>query len=174
MEIVGPKKRASFSVFVEFTYYTGHFILIFFFFWVPDFRFVQITVTTLQIAALFYLHLVPESIRWNIVRGRLDEARHELRAAAQMKYEHLDPVTLDARIEKLIGHFELEGKKEEGKKKQTILDLWAIPSMLKLCLILYLCWFCNHLIGALLLICSSYQQPKIESLSIFHRLLGCF
>lgn len=147
MEIVGPTKRASYSVFVEFSYYFGHFVLIGFFYWVPDFRYVQFTVTTMQIAALFYLHLVPESIRWNIVKGRHDAAREDLRTAAQLKYPNLDPVTLEARVEKLISHFELEGKKEQGKKKQTILDLWAIPSMLKLCLILYLCWFCNHLIG---------------------------
>ena len=147
MEIVGPKKRAALSVFVEFSYHLGHSLLIVFFYYLPDFRYVQITVTTIQISALFYFHLVPESIRWNIVKGRYNEARRELRAAALMKYENVDPVTLDGRIEKLIVHFESDEKKVQGKKKQSILDLWAIPSMLKICLILYLCWFTNHLIG---------------------------
>ena len=136
------------TVLVEFGYYLGHFVLIIFFYYVPDFRYVQTTVTSIQIIALFYLHLVPESIRWNIVQGRYDKARQELRTAALMKYKNLAPATLDERVEKLIAHFELEAKKEmKGKKKQSILNLWAIPSMLKICLILYLCWFTNHLIG---------------------------
>ena len=147
MEIVGPKKRATLSVFVEFSYYFGHAVLIAFFYYLPDFRYVQITVTTIQIIALFYFNLVPESIRWNIVKGRYDEARRELRTAALMKYDHLDPVTLDNRIEKLITHFENEEKKAQDKKKQSIFELWAIPSMLKICLILYLCWFTNHLLS---------------------------
>ena len=147
MEIVGPNRRAALSVFVEFSYYIGHFVQIIFFYYLPDYRYVQITVSTVQISALFFFHLVPESIRWNIVKGRYDEARRELRSAALMKYNHLDPVTLDGRIDKLIGHFESEEKKAQGKKKQSIFDLWAIPSMLKICLILYLCWFTNHLIS---------------------------
>ena len=147
MEIVGPKRRAALSVFVEFSYYFGHFILIAFFYYLPDYRYVQITVSTIQIAVLFFFHLVPESIRWNIVNGRYDEAKQELRTAALMKYDQVDPVALDGRIDKLIGHFENEEKKAKGKKKQSIFDLWAIPSMLKISLILYLCWFTNHMIG---------------------------
>ena len=147
MEIVGPKKRAVLSILVEFSYYIGHFVLIVFFYNLPDFRMVQITVTTIEVVALFYLGLVPESIRWNIVKGRYDAARQELKAAALMKYKNIDPAILDGRIEKLIAHFEAEKKKEQGKRKQSILDLWTIPSMLKICLILYLCWFTNHMIG---------------------------
>ena len=60
----------------------------------------------------------------------------------------MDPEILDKRIEKLITHFEEEEQKEQSKKKQqSIVNLWCIPSMLKICLILYLCWFTNHLIG---------------------------
>jgi len=147
METVGPKKRSVLSIMVENSWYIGHFVMIGFFYYVPNFRWVQATVTTIEIIALFYLHLVPESIRWNIVKGRYDEAKRVLREAAQMKYKNVDPEILERRIDKLIDHFEEEEKKEKSRKKHKVWHLWAIPKMLGICCILYLCWFTNHLIA---------------------------
>ena len=140
---------------VENSYYVGNFALIAFFYYVPNFRWVQATVTSIEVIALFYLHLVPESIRWNIVKGesikldyclrkfanciffnlqtgRYDEARRVLREAAQMKYENVDPEVLDRRIDRLITHFEHEEKKQKSQKKPNIWHLWRIP---KVCIV---------------------------------------
>ena len=121
--------------------------MIVFFFYLPNFRWVQGTVSAIEIIALFYLDLVPESIRWNIVKGRYDEARQTIRMAAQMKYKTVDPAIIESRIDKLIAHYEEEEKKEQSKKKPSVWQLWKIPKMAAICLILYLCWFTNHLIG---------------------------
>lgn len=85
--------------------------------------------------------------RWNIVKGRYDDAKQTLRTAATMKYNDVDPEVLENRIDKLIDHYETELKKEKGKKKATIFQLWSVPKMLGICCILYTCWFTNHLIA---------------------------
>lgn len=69
METVGPRKRSVLSIMIENSWYVGHYVMIVFFYYIPNFRWVQASVTTIEIIALFYLHLVPESIRWNIVKG---------------------------------------------------------------------------------------------------------
>lgn len=120
------------------------------FYFISNFRYIQLLVTAFEICSLFYFNLTPESIRWLLTRCRYDEAREMLYKAANMKKKKFSQKELDTRIDQLIEHFKLKRLEAVSKPKQRgflLFKLWTIPGMFKLCLCFYILWFSNSLIG---------------------------
>lgn len=142
--------QALLSIFVENGWYCGTGLLIASFFFISNFRYIQLMVTAFEVCSLFYFNLTPESIRWLLTRCRYDEAREMLYKAANMKKKRFSQKELDTRIDLLIEHFKLKRLESTSKPKQRgflLFKLWTIPGMFKLCICFYCLWFSNSLIS---------------------------
>jgi OCT family organic cation transporter-like MFS transporter 4/5 len=136
VENAGPKKRALLSIIVENGWYCGEALLLASFYFISNFRYIQLMVTAFEIASLFYFHLVPESIRWLLTKERYDEAKKILHEAASLKKKKFRQKELDRRIDSLIEHFKLKKLETTNKPEDNrflLFKLWSIPGMFKLC-----------------------------------------
>lgn len=144
-EWIGPKFRARTSVMMEFAGFGSYFVLLFFFYHVPDYRVVQTSASLFGIfLSILYFFLVEESPRWLMTHGKHEEAEVLLTRAAKAR-ARLTDIEIKRRIQSLIENAEQEVSQES--QKQTVIHLWREPVLLKLSLILFFTWFTHAFIG---------------------------
>ena len=148
-EWVGPKLRSRTSIVYEFGYAAANLFLPVCFWLNTDYFAMQTTVSTIEtIILLLIVFVVWESPRWLLTHGRYEEAERNLKAAARAN-KNLDDAEIDRRIRDLRVNCvkEFEEEKKANKKRESILDVWKIPALLKLSLILYYTWLVGAFIG---------------------------
>ncbi|XP_071590734.1 LOW QUALITY PROTEIN: solute carrier family 22 member 13-like [Heliangelus exortis] len=97
-------------------------------------RLLQIAGSAPIFAFFFYTQVLPESPRWLVTKGRIEEAKKALQKAASTN-KHTIPPEL------------LEQLKPEGQTKSgSILDLFRKKHLLKVTLIMSCAWFVNSLV----------------------------
>ncbi|XP_018564339.1 organic cation transporter protein-like isoform X2 [Anoplophora glabripennis] len=95
VELVGPKNRVITGSIATSCNATG-FILTSVVAWiVRSWRMIIYILYTLPFFLILYLWIVPESIRWNIKKGRIDEAKVTLRKLAKVNGKEISERTLD-------------------------------------------------------------------------------
>lgn len=142
LECVGAKHRATTSVALEFGWVFGYMLLPLVAYFVRHFRYLQLIVSVSEIAWLIPMRKIPESPRWQLTHGRVDEAARDIKAAAQRK-GHLTDDAIDEKIKSMRTFFEEEEKKRESQKNETIFDLFKVSRLRNYSLILYFTWFVN-------------------------------
>lgn len=146
MEWVGPKLREKVTVWYEFGYSGGYILLPIIFYFVRDYRAIQIGVAAVEIVFLIaYVYLVTESPRYQLTHGKFEEAKDSLTKAAIMKGK-LSPVEIEWKILQLKESTEKEMKEEQNLGKQSIFDIWRNRKLLRMSIILYFSWFLRALV----------------------------
>ncbi|XP_001944418.2 organic cation transporter protein isoform X2 [Acyrthosiphon pisum] len=93
--------------------------------------------------AVFFLVLhwfVPESPRWLLAMGRVDETMEVLEKASKIN-KHPLPVNMDKILKQSINKFEIN-----GKPKVRVSDLFRTKNIRKISLVLYILWFSLYLV----------------------------
>jgi len=153
----------------EYGYILGNIMFPVIFYCFADYVKIQVGITVFEMIVFgFYYFIVKESPRWQLTREKFDELEENLFRTAKVTGRYDSDHEIRAKIQCLIKNHvtnkELQEKKEEKEESDqtrtdkntsnstpSILDVWKdvwkVPSLLKLCLILYFTWFAEALTG---------------------------
>ncbi|XP_059619532.1 organic cation transporter protein isoform X2 [Phlebotomus argentipes] len=135
MEIIGVKWRELLSVIYQIPFNLGHLTLPIFAYFIRDWRHLQLALSIPSILLVSYYWLVPESPRWLITVGRVEEASRILKKAAEMNKMPTD--TINKNLEAAI---KLKGA-DSPISRGNILDLVKTPNMRTKTLCMCFNWF---------------------------------
>ena len=142
-EWVGPKIRGRIAALYEAGWVTGKMILPLIFYMIPDYFAVQLIVTTFEICVFIpYLLIVKESPRWQLTHGKFREAEQVLKKAAEERGK-FSTEQIDKKFQSLKRNImqEQESLKADNMESPTVIDVWKIPQLRRVSLILYFSWF---------------------------------
>ncbi|KAM9856826.1 solute carrier family 22 member 7-like [Aulostomus maculatus] len=129
-------ERRTFSgVIISLDWTLGSWILVGIAYWANDWRVLILAVTLPLILALIAWRWLPESARWLIATGRMDDAHHYIMKCANMNNRSkcmvaITPQTL------------LESEETKtNERKYTFLDLFRTPNMRKMAICSGIVWF---------------------------------
>lgn len=138
MEMVGPSYRVIAGTLCQYYYTSGFFIIAAMAYYLNfDWQLLQIALTVPTALFMGYWWIMPESVRWLIQKGRLEEAQRQIQhVAKQNGVEEIPEHDLE----------ELLGQNEEHKapiKNTGLLDLFKTPRLRVRTLNLFFSWFVN-------------------------------
>ncbi|EDO39888.1 predicted protein, partial [Nematostella vectensis] len=140
MEIIGPDKRTLAGNANEVFWTVGNTMIVVIAYFIRDWRWYMRISGLPSILFLVFWRLLPETPRWLIAHGRLEEARDVLiKYGSCSNTKSLDPEMLGNLIHE-IRENQLHRARKRGKGF-TILDLFRTPKMRKWTLILGFNWF---------------------------------
>ncbi|KAM5318602.1 organic anion transporter 3 isoform 2-T2 [Glossophaga mutica] len=137
IEWVSTRMRAITSVGIGYFYTTGQFVLPGLAYAIPQWRWLQLTVSAPFFAFFLLSWWIPESIRWMVLSGKFMKALKTLRwvAAFNRKEEEAEKISLEELKANL--HKEVS----MAKTKLSIADLFRTPILRRVTFCLCLAWF---------------------------------
>ncbi|XP_033363414.1 organic cation transporter protein-like [Bombus vosnesenskii] len=137
LEMVGPKKRLVAGVGCQLFFTTGYILTAGFAYFLTDWRILQIAITVPSIAFLLYWWFIPESARWLLTKGRVQEAKDLLQRASlengvEMPSEALDTL-LNSNNEETTPDY----------RKPSLFDLFRYPNLRRKSILLFFNWLVN-------------------------------
>ncbi|KAH8298542.1 hypothetical protein KR044_010474 [Drosophila immigrans] len=121
MEIIGPKKRELIAILYQIPFNVGHASLAVFAYFIRTWRWFQFSITIFSVVFLIYICLIPESPRWLLTTGKVDDSIKILEKIAKRNR---------APIETIRPEIEAASKVLAAKaptKKGTLIDLFRTP-----------------------------------------------
>uniref|UniRef100_A0A669QJ87 Major facilitator superfamily (MFS) profile domain-containing protein n=1 Tax=Phasianus colchicus TaxID=9054 RepID=A0A669QJ87_PHACC len=113
---------------------TGQLVLAGLSYGIRNWRLLQIAGSAPTFALFFYFWVLPESARWLVTKGKIEEAKKYLKKAASINKRTIPPELLD------------QLKCETQTKSGSILDLLRKKHLLKVTLIMSCAWFMDSLV----------------------------
>ncbi|RWS24126.1 organic cation transporter protein-like protein [Leptotrombidium deliense] len=144
MECVGCSYRAAISVVIEAGWVVGYLLLPGLAYALRNFRYMQITVSSLELISLIWLWQMPESPRWQLTNGHIDEAESAIKNAAVVNGKFTEE-EIEQKIELLKEYVNREERAKEVNK-QSLLDMWRVGKLFKYSMVLYCSWFINSFV----------------------------
>uniref|UniRef100_T1K5P1 Major facilitator superfamily (MFS) profile domain-containing protein n=1 Tax=Tetranychus urticae TaxID=32264 RepID=T1K5P1_TETUR len=142
LESIGPKYRGRIAVTFDWVWCFGEYIMMIITYNVLNFRYIYMGTIVFQIACIPIILMVPESARWQLVVGQVENAERTLRfyAAKRRKQSEL----FRRKLEKLRQYLIAEN---ETRNSMGIVDLLRTPRISRFCFALYLLWFLTAFIA---------------------------
>lgn len=131
-ELSSGKWKVILSMFAQFGWPISRWIMVLIAWYLPNWRRMLQVTSAPCILAPFLLYFLPESPRWLLAQGRLDEAKAVLVSAAKRNNITLDP--------------NLTLKTTEQKAKGTVWDIMKYPTLRIKTFIMYWNWFSSSFI----------------------------
>ncbi|XP_034828935.1 organic cation transporter protein-like [Maniola hyperantus] len=159
MELVGPKHRVAAGAVLSTCLSSGHFLVGFISWGVPNWRNLILMLYFPQFLFLSYYWLVSESVRWNMTKGRYKEVESFLKKVARVNKRELTEKFLQELKETVDAEEKLKARDEEYKKKEPwlIVAVFQNKEILKRCCIVPICWITVTLV---------YSSMSINSVNI--------
>ncbi|KAM5232141.1 solute carrier family 22 member 13 isoform 2-T3 [Hipposideros larvatus] len=132
-EWVGPSRRTQAVVLAQCNFALGQMALAGLAYGVRNWRLFQIAGTAPVLLLFFYFWALPESARWLLTRGRVEEAKRVIQKAASVNKRKLSPALLSQLVPEKTG------------PSGNALDLFRHPQLRKVTLILFFVWFVDSL-----------------------------
>ncbi|XP_019518264.1 PREDICTED: solute carrier family 22 member 13 isoform X1 [Hipposideros armiger] len=132
-EWVGPSRRTQAVVLAQCNFALGQMALAGLAYGVRNWRLFQIAGTAPVLLLFFYFWALPESARWLLTRGRVEEAKRLIQKAASVNKRKLSPELLSQLVPEKTG------------PSGNALDLFRHPQLRKVTLILFFVWFVDSL-----------------------------
>ncbi|XP_055338093.1 carcinine transporter-like [Paramacrobiotus metropolitanus] len=156
LEIVGPDHRATVSVLTSVTYSIGNMLLAGIAYLVRDWKHLALLTSAPLVIIGISWCFVPESPRWLLAKGRVDEAKDFFRRASKLNGVELEPHFLDD----LTGASKkpLKLRTADTGKRHTFIDLFRTPNLRKNTLLLTFVNFGNLAVYTGL----SYYAPTLS------------
>ncbi|KAG5322016.1 ORCT protein, partial [Acromyrmex heyeri] len=137
LEMVGPKKRLIASVGCQLFFTTGYILTAGFAYFITDWRMLQVAITVPSIAFLLYWWFIPESARWLLTKGRLQEAKDLLQRASLENGVEMPSEVLDT----LLNNNSEDSMPDT--KKPSLFDLFRYPNLRRKSILLFFNWLVN-------------------------------
>uniref|UniRef100_Q9Y226-2 Isoform 2 of Solute carrier family 22 member 13 n=1 Tax=Homo sapiens TaxID=9606 RepID=Q9Y226-2 len=132
-EWVGPSWRTQAVVLAQCNFSLGQMVLAGLAYGFRNWRLLQITGTAPGLLLFFYFWALPESARWLLTRGRMDEAIQLIQKAASVNRRKLSPELMNQLVPEKTG------------PSGNALDLFRHPQLRKVTLIIFCVWFVDSL-----------------------------
>ncbi|KAJ6641511.1 Organic cation transporter protein [Pseudolycoriella hygida] len=136
MEITATKWREVISVLYQIPFNLGHLTLPGFAYFIRDWRHLQLGLSLPSVILISYYWLVPESPRWLITVGRIDDASTVLEKAARMNKLPTENINKD-----LVSYKASLATADCQQSKGNIWDLFRTPNMRTKTLCICFNWF---------------------------------
>ncbi|XP_005348270.2 solute carrier family 22 member 13-like [Microtus ochrogaster] len=133
-EWVGPSRRTRAMVLSQSNFALGQMVLAGLAYGVRNWRLLQIIGTAPVFLLIFYFWVLPESPRWLLSKGRIEEAKQLIQKAALVNRRSLSPELLSQLIPEKTG------------PSGNALDLFRHPYLRKVTLVLIAVWFVDSLV----------------------------
>ncbi|XP_003930946.3 solute carrier family 22 member 13 isoform X1 [Saimiri boliviensis] len=128
-EWVGPSWTTKAVVLSHCSFSFGQMALAGLAYYLRSWRLLQMAGTAPGFLLFFYFWVLPESARWLLTQGRMDEAKQLIRKAASVNRRKLSPELLSQLVPERTG------------PSGNVLDLFRHPQLRKVTLILFCVWF---------------------------------
>ena len=140
LEWAGPKIRAKIFFLLELGWTGGAMLVPIAYYFVRDFRYMQLIVFFYELIFIFWIWKTPETPQWLLLNGKFQEAEKVLTEAIIMNNKG---TAEDVRKKMGILRQSLMMEEEERKleSKKSLFDLWKSPILLKYSMALYFIWF---------------------------------
>ncbi|XP_007517133.1 solute carrier family 22 member 13 isoform X4 [Erinaceus europaeus] len=132
-EWTGPSRRTQAVVLAQCAFSVGQMVLAGLAYGVRNWRLFQIAGSTPVFLLFFYIWALPESARWLLTQGKVEEAKQLIQKAAKVNKRKLSP----ERLSQLVP--------EKTVPSGNVLDLFRHPQLRKMTLILFCVWFVDSL-----------------------------
>ncbi|XP_021533214.1 solute carrier family 22 member 13 [Neomonachus schauinslandi] len=132
-EWVGPSRRTQAVVLAQCAFSVGQMALAGLAYGIRNWRLFQIAGTAPVLLLFFYFWALPESARWLLTRGRVEEAKQVIQKAASVNKRRVSPELLSQLVPEKTG------------PSGNALDLFRHPQLQKMTLILFCVWFVDSL-----------------------------
>ncbi|XP_069101860.1 organic cation transporter protein-like [Argopecten irradians] len=132
LEFVGPSKRMWAGIVIELFWASGTMLLALLAYLIRDWKYLNLVVSIPPVLFLSYIWIMPESVRWLIIKGRTDEAMDIIERAARVNKVHIPSTIL-----------------QKGREEQTtpadsscfpVFKLFSTKAMAIRSLIIFLNW----------------------------------
>ncbi|XP_065522945.1 solute carrier family 22 member 13-like isoform X1 [Lathamus discolor] len=133
-EWVGVSHRPKAVLITHCCFAIGQMILAGLSYGIRNWRLLQIAGSAPVFALFFYIWVLPESARWLVIKGRIEEAKKVLQKAASINKRTLPPELLE------------QLKPETQPKPGSTLDLFRETHLRKVTLIINCTWFADSLV----------------------------
>lgn len=143
VEWVSSKYRVLSCTVISLFYPIGEIVLGLLAMYIPAMRTLLLAVYIPGLCVSTYYWLVPESVRWLLVTGRVDRARELLRNAAKANNK-----TLSKEAEEIIDEKAIEGqlmKEQESKNGISIISIFKSRTLIVRWLVCSICWIIGYL-----------------------------
>nr|XP_035978045.1 solute carrier family 22 member 8 isoform X1 [Halichoerus grypus] len=137
VECLSIQMRAIMSTLMGYFYTCGQFILPGLAYAIPQWRWLQLTVSIPFFAFFLLSWWIPESVRWMVVSGKFSKALKILRQMAALNGKKEEGKKLNVEELKLIMQKEIS----LAKTKYSIADLFQTPNLRRVTCCLSLAWF---------------------------------
>ncbi|KAH8418410.1 hypothetical protein KR222_009302, partial [Zaprionus bogoriensis] len=121
MEIIGPKKRELVAILYQIPFNIGHASLAVFAYFIRTWRWFQFSITIFSIIFVIYICLIPESPRWLLTTGRVEESIKILEKVA--KHNRAPTETIRPEIEAAAKVLAAKAPTKKG----NLIDLFRTP-----------------------------------------------
>ncbi|XP_045759989.1 solute carrier family 22 member 13 isoform X2 [Mirounga angustirostris] len=132
-EWVGPSRRTQAVVLAQCAFSMGQMALAGLAYGIRNWRLFQIAGTAPVLLLFFYFWALPESARWLLTRGRVEEAKQVIQKAASVNKRRVSAELLSQLVPEKTG------------PSGNALDLFRHPQLQKMTLILFCVWFVDSL-----------------------------
>ncbi|XP_031841395.1 organic cation transporter [Nomia melanderi] len=136
LEMVGPRKRLVAGVGCQLFFTTGYILTAGFAYFITDWRMLQVAITVPSIAFLLYWWFIPESARWLLTKGRVQEAKDLLQRASLENGVEMPSEALET----LLNSCE---DSAPDYKKPSLFDLFRYPNLRRKSILLFFNWLVN-------------------------------
>ncbi|KAL3856232.1 hypothetical protein ACJMK2_011009 [Sinanodonta woodiana] len=138
MELFLPKYRSHAGVLFECFWGVGVMLLPALAYLIQDWRYLQLAVSLPSILAFCYICIVPESLRWLIMMGKVDKAEAlitKITEKNKLPYPHESWKVVKLQLE----------TRDTSTKQYSFIDLMRTPILRKRSLVLFYLWFATSI-----------------------------
>ncbi|CAL1273866.1 unnamed protein product [Larinioides sclopetarius] len=141
-ELLGPSERSIYGVAINFGWCIGFVSLPGIAWLLRDWFWIQIALTAPCVILLFTWWILPESPRWLMSKGRVEEATKVLNKAAKTNGKKL--ADIDTKLKKMM--VKATEVHESGEAGGNYWDLLSTPGLWQMTLNIYFLWFVNSIV----------------------------
>ncbi|OWF44712.1 organic cation transporter protein-like isoform X2 [Mizuhopecten yessoensis] len=134
LEFVGPSKRMWAGIVIELFWASGTMLLALLAYLIRDWKYLNLVVSVPPVLFLSYIWIMPESVRWLLIKGRTDEAMEIIQHAARVNGVHVPSNIL------LKGKEEEKIEPEEPSSCFPVCKLFSTAKMAGRTSIIFLNW----------------------------------
>ena len=145
MEVAGTDERTVYGPLTRVGRSIGVIVITIVSYYIRDFRYIQLAVTVPTFLWLYWLRSIPESPRWLLIKGKIDECVAVVEKAVTLNGIDLKEAGVtDIRdeIERMYVSIQSSRDHADGEKKNmTVVDLFGTPVMRRNSIIMCFNWF---------------------------------